>query len=156
VDPRQQPPLLQPATLADLEVMLPLMQGYYGDDHLQFDAGRQRAALSRLLQEPQWGRVWLIQWQQRTVGYVAVCFGFSLELGGNDAYLDELYVSPADRGHGVVRHALQHVERALTGLGIHALHLEVDTRNASAQRLYSAIGYTPRDRYFLMSKQLSA
>ena len=148
--------MLHLATVADLEVLLPLMQGYYRDDHLEFDATRQRAALCRLLQEPQWGRVWLIQLQNRPIGYVAVCFGFSLELGGNDAYLDELFVLPEARGQGVARYALQHLSGALAELGICALHLEVDQRNVSAQRLYSALGYLKRERYFLMTRPLAA
>ena len=148
-------PALQLAQLADLPVLLPLMQGYYRDDHLEFDAQRHPATLARLLQEPQWGRVWLIQQQRQPVGYVAVSFGFSLELCGNDAYIDELFVIPAARGQGVARHALQQLDGELALLGIRALHLEVDRGNAPAQRLYSALGYGRRDRYFLMTRQLA-
>jgi ribosomal protein S18 acetylase RimI-like enzyme len=115
---------------------------------------RQRSALLRLLDEPQWGRVWLLRLPDRIIGYVAVCFGFSLELGGNDAYVDEMYVVPECRGRGFGRHALQQLDEPLTQLGIRALHLEVDQQNHAAQRLYSALGYRRRDRYFLMTKDL--
>lgn len=145
---------LKLAAVADLEVLLALMRGYYRDDHLQFELQQQRAAMLRLLEEPQWGRVWLMQLPAGIVGYVAVCFGFSLELGGNDAYLDELYVVPEARGRGVARSALQQLNEPLAQLGIRALHLEVDRHNQAAQRLYSALGYHKRDRYFLMTRDL--
>jgi ribosomal protein S18 acetylase RimI-like enzyme len=83
-----------------------------------------------------------------------VCFGFSLELAGNDAYLDEIYVVPEARNRGIGRHALQQLNQPLAELGIRALHLEVDQHNHTAQRLYSALGYRKRDRYFLMSRDL--
>ncbi len=134
------PPALQLATPADLEVLLPLMAGYYRDDHLDFDPVRHRLALSRLLHEPHWGRVWMIELEQVVVGYLAVCFGFSLELCGNDAYLDELFVVPQARGRGVARHALQQLDGVLVQLGICALHLEVDQHNHAAQELYAALG----------------
>ena len=147
---------MQLATPVDCDLVLPLMQAYYRADQLEFDVTRQGEALRRLLREPQWGRVWLIRWQGTTVGYVVVCFGFSLELAGNEAYLDELFVQPEARGHGLARHALQHLETELRALGICALHLEVDVRNATAQRVYSALGYGRRDRYFLMTRHLGS
>lgn len=145
---------LELARVSDLELLIELMQGYYQDDELRFDPARQRTAMLRLLGEPQWGRVWLIRLLDQVVGYVAVCFGFSLELGGNDAYVDELYVVPAARGQGLATHALQHLSEALAELGLCAVHLEVDQHNAAAQRLYSALGYRKRDRYFLMTRLL--
>jgi ribosomal protein S18 acetylase RimI-like enzyme len=145
---------LQLAGITDLEVLMELMRGYYRDDHLHFEPALQRSAMLRLLEEPQWGRVWLIGLTDRIVGYVAVCFGFSLELAGNDAYVDEVYVVPDARGRGIGRHALQQLDQPLAQLGIRALHLEVDRENHSAQRLYSAIGYRKRERYFLMTKEL--
>ena len=61
----------------DLEAILPLMRGYYRDDVLRFDEARARTAMSRLLAEPQWGRVILIEIGTRAIGYVAVCIGFT-------------------------------------------------------------------------------
>jgi diamine N-acetyltransferase len=145
---------LQQAERAALELLLELMRGYYRDDHLDFELERQRSAMLQLLEEPQRGRVWLIRLPDRVVGYVAVCFGFSLELGGRDAYIDQMYVVPEARGRGIARHALQQLNSPLAELGIRALHLEVDQHNHAAQKLYSSLGYRRRDRYFLMTRNL--
>jgi|HigsolmetaAR202D_1030399.scaffolds.fasta_scaffold00343_3 GNAT superfamily N-acetyltransferase len=139
---------------SDLETILPLMQGYYRDDELRFDAVRAHAAMSRLLAEPQWGRVILIEVGAEAVGYVAVCIGFSLEFGGNDAFIDEVFVQPAHRGRGFARQAMQYAMNAAREWGICALHLEVDRDNLAAKRLYASLGYRPRERYHLMTAAL--
>ena len=74
------------ATLADFDTIVALMRGYYRDDRLEFDPARHGTALQRLLREPQWGSVLLLESQGAYIGYVAICIGYSLELGGNDAF----------------------------------------------------------------------
>ena len=49
------------ATLQDLPQLIELMRGYYRDDGLEFEAERATATMSRLLSEPLWGRVYLIE-----------------------------------------------------------------------------------------------
>ena len=107
--------------------------------------------MSRLLSEPLWGRVYLIEDGGEFVGYIAICIGFSLELGGNDAYIDELFVRPEHRGRGHARRALEFVTKSASSWGFVALHLEVDRENVAAQRLYAQLGYDKRDRYYLMT-----
>lgn len=147
-------PRIERASLADLDSLLPLMRGYYRDDGLAFDLERATRTLHRLLSEPQWGRVDLLRLDTTVVGYVAICFGFSLELGGNDAYIDELFVLPEHRGRGYASRAIHEIARQLSAAGLRALHLEVDRDNAAAQQLYAGLGFERRERYFLMTRSL--
>jgi ribosomal protein S18 acetylase RimI-like enzyme len=112
------------------------------------------AAVTRLLTEPQWGRIYLMETQTAIVGYLTVCIGYSIELGGNDAFIDELYVLTAYRRHGHARRALEFVTESAVAWGICALHLEVDRDNDRAQRLYPQLGYLKRDRYYFMTAVL--
>jgi diamine N-acetyltransferase len=139
------------ATDADLAALLELMRGYYRDDGLRFDAEQSRATLLRLLQEPQWGRVWLAELDSIAVGYVALCLGFSLQFGGNDAFIDEIFVLPEQRGRGYGRALMEFAGAAACDLGVTAVHLEVDRGNESARHLYSSLGYREPDRYLLMT-----
>jgi ribosomal protein S18 acetylase RimI-like enzyme len=136
-------------------VLVELMRGYYRDDGLSFDAGRAAATMARLLAEPQWGGAWVLEAEGAIAGYIAICMGFSLELGGNDAYIDELFVLPEHRGRGYGRLLTDFAAEAIAARGCVALHLEVDRENDSALRLYAALGYERRDRYFLMTRRLS-
>lgn len=142
---------IRTATPGDFAALLELMRGYYRDDGLEFDADTHARAMDRLLREPQWGRVWLAESDGVIVGYLALCIGFSLELGGNDAFVDEVFVLPEHRGRGLGRKLLEFAAEAARTLGIVAMHLEVDRANIAAQGLYTSLGYERRDRYFIMT-----
>lgn len=147
-------PHIRIATPDDLPTLFELMRGYYRDDGLTFDPVRNGAAMRRLLQEPHWGRVLLLVDESSPIGYLAICIGYSLELGGNDAFIDEVYVQPEYRGRGLGGRLLQQAVALAPELGIRALHLEVDRGNEPAQRLYAALEFRKRDRYHLMSRHL--
>jgi ribosomal protein S18 acetylase RimI-like enzyme len=83
-----------------------------------------------------------------------VTFGYSIEFGGRDAFLDELFISPDARGRGLGTRALEVAAQACREAGILAVRLEVDRGNTGAQRLYRAHGFVDHDRY-LMTRWLS-
>ena len=147
--------LIRPGTLDDLESLIELMRGYYRDDHLPFDPIAASRVMERLLREPQWGRVWLAEVDRQPIGYLALCIGFSLEFGGNDAFIDEVFIVPQQRGHGYGRQLLEVAGQSARELGLSALHLEVDRSNQRAQQLYQSLGYERRERYFVMSKKIA-
>ena len=60
----------------------------YTFDHIPFDEHVTCVALGALLQEPAAGQVWLITDGADPVGYLVVTFGYSLEFGGRDAFID--------------------------------------------------------------------
>jgi GNAT superfamily N-acetyltransferase len=111
------------------------------------------AALAQLAEDAALGRVWLILADGEPVGYVAVTFGFSLEYGGRDAFVDELFVRPAQRGRGLGGRTLEAIEPRCAELGVRALHLVVERRNPRALSLYRRHGFRDNDRR-LLSKRL--
>lgn len=145
--------LLQ-ATPADLPALLPYLRAYAQFDGLAFDEERSRRIVGALLRDPRLGRVAFIVDAARRCGYVALCYGYSIELGGRDAFVDELYIEPDSRNRGLGSLALKHACGLARADGIVALHLEVRRDNEQAQRYYARHGFTPRDRYFLLSRRL--
>jgi len=142
-------PIFVLARAADIDLVLTLMPEYYAFDHLRFDEAKARAALQQLISDDTRGRIWLIQLGGETVGYIVLAFGFSLEFHGRDAFVDEVYVREAYRRRGIGHAALRFVEAACPGLGVHALHLEVERRNTNAQALYRKLGFVDQDRYLM-------
>ncbi|MCA1563981.1 MAG: GNAT family N-acetyltransferase, partial [Acidobacteria bacterium] len=69
-----------------------------------------RTAIVRLLDEPDRGRIWAATGAQGLVGYVVLTLGYSLEYHGIDSFVDELYVVPKERGHGLGKRGLALVE----------------------------------------------
>jgi hypothetical protein len=67
------------AAESDADVLLEFMRAYYAFDGHGFDHGKARLALTALLRDAQFGRAWLVLDGASPVGYVALCFGYSLE-----------------------------------------------------------------------------
>jgi ribosomal protein S18 acetylase RimI-like enzyme len=131
-----------------------LMRAYYAFDGHGFDEAVVARTLTELLSNPAYGLAWFIEADGAVAGYMVICFGYSLELGGRDAFVDEIYLHERFRGQGLGREALSFMIAEAKRLGIKALHLEVDAGNLAAQRLYAALGFTPRGRFRLMSRAL--
>jgi GNAT superfamily N-acetyltransferase len=144
-------PSFRIATDADADLVLGMIREYYAFDHHPFDPDKARAALIGLLREPAFGRVWLICAREAVVGYIVLTFGYSLELLGRDAFVDEFFLLESHRGQGWGRKTMEFVEEAARALGVHAIHLEVTRHNAGAQQFYPKLGFKDRDHH-LMSK----
>jgi ribosomal protein S18 acetylase RimI-like enzyme len=140
-----------PATTADDDRLWPMVEALNTEDGHPVDERALRAL--RVLLEPAnaFGFVRLIEADGACVGYATICFGFSVEFGGRDAFLDELYLRPAARGHGLGARVLDALATELAALGVVALHLEVMPDNP-ANRLYARAGFKDRGR--LMTKTL--
>ena len=140
------------AMIADLTVLLELVQEFHENENLPFDQTIERDVLTHFLTDESLGQAWLIQ-QEDVIGYIVLTLGYSLEYRGQDAFIDELYLRPQHRGQGIGTQTLAFAEDACRVLGVQALHLEVDFNNPKAQRLYHKVGYQRHDR-FLMTKNL--
>lgn len=51
------------------------------------------AAIRPLLGESSLGRIFLICSEGAPVGYIVICFGYTIEFGGRDAFVDELFIA---------------------------------------------------------------
>jgi ribosomal protein S18 acetylase RimI-like enzyme len=98
--------------------------------------------------------VYLVGLSRAPVGYVVITFGWSVEFGGLDAFVDELYIRPAVRGRGMASDVLVALPNALAEAGVKAMHLEADRRDEKLVALYQRAGFRTRDRYVLMTRSL--
>jgi len=145
---------LQPVQEETVGQLMDLMQAYYLYEELDFSPAAARRAAINLVTEERLGRIWFILSDNKIVGYLALAFGFSLEFGGRDAFVDEFFILEGYRGQGIGKSALGLVEPLLKESQILALHLEVDRQNAKAKQFYLSQGFENRERFHLMSKRL--
>jgi ribosomal protein S18 acetylase RimI-like enzyme len=141
------------AHLRDLPLLLELMQELYGYEERPFQLNRAEIAMQQLLDQASLGQVYFVIVNTEIAGYVVLTFGFSLEFGGRDAFIDELYLKEAYRGQGIGGKTLEFVAQICRTEKIQALHLEVDVGNQRAQTLYEKAGFLIRSSH-LMSKSL--
>jgi GNAT superfamily N-acetyltransferase len=142
------------AEIADASTVLQLMRLLQDDDpwSVPFDDARVLRDLNVLLDNPSTGLAYLIRQDGEVAGYLLLCFDYSLEYGGKGAWIDELFVDKAHRGHGIGTDALRFAEEAARQAGACVLHLEVNRGNPAID-LYRRYGFQEHDRY-LMSKAL--
>jgi GNAT superfamily N-acetyltransferase len=143
------------ATPADIDLLVQLMREYYAFDHLPFDEQIARPALENFVGDPTFGSVWIIQYGGESVGYLVLTLGYSLEYGGRDAFVDEIYIRERHRGRGIGQQALAFAEDVCRSLGVRALHLEVERENTNAHAVYRKVGFTDHDRYLMTKRILS-
>lgn len=144
---------LRVATPADLATVLPIVADFHHHEKIATTPAHRETALRGLLSDPRLGAAVLAERQGKVVGYALLCLGYSVEFGGRDAFVDELYVAPEARGTGVGQRLLAELETIATKQRVVALHLEVDHANPRAHDLYKRLGYRDHDRH-LMTKRL--
>ncbi len=129
------------------------MRAYYVEDGHAFHEERQPAALAALVAGgTALGHGWLVRHRGQPVGYVVLTLGFSIEAGGCEGCIDELYLVPEVRGRGLGRRVLALLEGEAARLGVRRLFLEVEHGNR-AIALYRRAGFVDHGRY-LLSKRL--
>lgn len=133
----------------DLDRLEKMVALYHAFEGIESDEAHRRAALEPLLTGSPHGAIWLIGPQMAPVGYIAVSFGWSLELGGLDGVLDEFWIREKVRGRGMGTEALTALQKALKDAGVMALSLEVAAGNDTAARLYERAGFARRDYHFM-------
>lgn len=138
----------------DLDRLLKLTADFSAEMGIENDADHRGKALMPLLEGSPHGAVYVIGPAKSPVGYVILSFGWSLEFGGMDGFVDELYIRPAVRGRGMASDVLYSLPKALKEAGLKALHLEVAREDEDAQRLYRRARFVPRDGAMLMSRVL--
>ena len=85
----------------DLPRLLPLVAAFHEHQGFGTSPEHQHDAILPLLEGSPYGAVWLIGPRRAPVGYVVVSFGWSVEYGGLDAVVDELFVRSAVRNRGM-------------------------------------------------------
>lgn len=145
---------LRRANESDLDLILNYARAYHGFEGIVCPDEDLAASVLHLILSPACGRLWLICVGTTPIGYVAVCFGYSIEFCGRDAFIDELFLDLEYRGGRVGTSVLDLVKAEMMLLDVRALHLQVAESNARALRLYRSAGFMPRQGFLFLSLPL--
>lgn len=137
------------ATPDDRPMLVTLMSEFYAESSVPIDPARAERTFAALLSDPARGAAWLVGADEQIAGYVVMTLGFSMEYGGLDAFVDDLFVRPAFRGRGLGRLALETVLDECRALDVRAVHLEVGAENDVARNLYARSGFRDTGRHLL-------
>lgn len=145
--------VLRPVGHGDLDALTALVRAYYAYDQHDWDGVTQVAALRQLCDGMPYARCFFILLEGQRIGYVSASYGFSIEVGGLDFFLDEVFLDAAWQGRGLGRLVLALIEDEVRALGGLRLCLEAELHNPRAAHLYATSGYAEHERR-LLSKVL--
>lgn len=145
--------MLHLASAEDLPRIAPMVTAFHAHHGLPTTQEHRDAALDLLFSGEVQAAAWMIGPRRSPVGYIVIAFGFSIELGGRDAFIDEFFIRDAVRGRGMGTQVLATLLPMLRDMGVRALHLETQ-RSGERPGVYQRAGFKSRDGYHLMTRML--
>ena len=142
---------LKIASNDDVGLVFRLMKDYYREVDSMAHPKKHRWELEKMIANPAVGRVWLVHTSTDVLGYLVLSLGFSLEILAGEAFLDDVYIIPGARRHGVARQAICLALAQAPSLGAHAVHVEVAVQNEKERAYFRLLGFQDRDRHSLMT-----
>jgi GNAT superfamily N-acetyltransferase len=148
---------IQTGIPADTPHVVALMEQYWTLEGIAgFESATLCQLLGDLLSQPHLGTVWIAREGSELVGYLIAVYVFSFEYQGLIAEIDELFVLPHARRHGLGTALLDIAEAALADAGCTFVQLQLGAANRTARTFYDRRGYTARAGYELLGKRLAA
>lgn len=138
----------------DTERVLSLMTRYHEEAGIRSDEVIRARAVAPLLDGSPHGAIWLIGPQRAPLGYVVVSFGWSVQRGGTEGWVEECYIRPSVRGRGIGTEVLHAVAVSLGKGGVIALHTRVGRENDALVRFCKRVGFRPQDNILLLTDVL--
>jgi GNAT superfamily N-acetyltransferase len=133
------------STMNDLqhkEKLVAMMQALYAEDKSELPVDQSRFAINveTLVAKPSQGRIVLFRQSELLRGYALLIPYWSNEFGGTVLFVDEMFVIPEARNHGIGRSFFKFLDQTRPFEAV-ALALEVSPGNAGALRLYESLGF---------------
>ena len=139
-------PEIRPARPADRDATLALLLAQLREHEIATPPAAVAAALDGLMTHPERGSVLVATRDGRVVGVAALSATWTIEHGGAAMWLEELYVEPSYRSHGVGRALLSAAADAARAHGARTLDLEVEASHTRAANLYAREGFRRLER----------
>jgi GNAT superfamily N-acetyltransferase len=137
------------ASSVDIPALVGLMREFYAEAGHALDDDWAASSFSALLGDPARGMAWIVKVDSVPAGHAVLTFRHSMEFGGLDAFVDDLFVRPGHRRRGLGRSLLAELFDECRRRGVLAVHVEAGEGNAAARSLYASFGMRDRGRLLL-------
>ncbi|MBU6213366.1 MAG: GNAT family N-acetyltransferase [Actinomycetales bacterium] len=138
------------AVPGDIDELTRLGELYCAADHAQWVPERARRGFEGLLGDDTHGVVLVSEHHGAVVGYAVLTWGWSIECGGRESLLDEMFIELP--GQGLGSELLEAVVAAAKEHGAARVFLETEAANAEARDFWLARGFEIEDSVWLQSR----
>ncbi len=129
--------------------ILPLIESYQAFYQVpDIDPEKNRRHFSRFLNDHSRGILFLFRHQQQAVGFATIYYTFSSSRAEEVGVLNDLFVLPEQRGHGIGRQLIEHAATVVKEKGLSRLQWLTANSNTTAQRFYEKAGAKKSDWFF--------
>jgi GNAT superfamily N-acetyltransferase len=125
------------------------MKEYYQIEKKEFDRANSISAIKLLFKHPEFGSLWMIKRGGISIGYFCLAYNYSLDIGGRDCFLDEIYIEEQHRRLGIGTLILEQISDFLRKNEFKGIHLLVYDFNAPAIHFYEKLGFIPEHGKFM-------
>jgi GNAT superfamily N-acetyltransferase len=139
---------IRPALPADAALVLEFIRELAEYERLAHEVDATEGAIAAALFAPN-PRVFaeIAEWNGKPAGFALWFYNFSTFRGRHGLYLEDLFVRPAFRGHGIGKALLRHLARRCIAENLARLEWWVLDWNEPALAFYRSIGATPMDEW---------
>ncbi|MCA0376720.1 MAG: GNAT family N-acetyltransferase [Gemmatimonadetes bacterium] len=139
---------LRAATRADVPVIRALIEGLADYERLRHECVATDAQLeATLFGARPYAEVVLAEWEGAVAGFALFFHNYSTFLARPGIYLEDLFVQPALRGHGIGKALLVHLAHLAVARGCGRLEWSVLDWNVDAIGFYTKLGARPNDAW---------
>jgi len=128
---------IEMATTSDIPMLCTLLD-YLFSQEVEFkpDHETQSRGLEMILNNNNIGNIFVAKKNEKTIGMVILLYTASTALGERVALLEDMVVSPNERGLGIGSMLLDHAVKYATEEGCKRITLLTDKTNIGAQKFY--------------------
>ncbi len=139
---------LRPVTEGELDTFAGFVVGLYQDDPggVPMTLERAKRQVASVLAFPHRARPMLIMFNEVPIGHLILVPYWSNEFGGDIVWLDEIFVLPEHRRHGIGTAVLARLQKMAAEEGWWRIELEAHRRNQRALAVYARAGFEVEDR----------
>jgi ribosomal protein S18 acetylase RimI-like enzyme len=150
--------MIREASHDDIPSLVQMMDEFYAESDVELDHLAATHSFDALFDKPEFATTYIVNDGAIEAGYVVLTVCFSMEFGGFEGHIEDLYVRPVARRKGFGRDLLHALIVDCDDRKLCALSVEVAPDNVAARMLYAQLGLQTRtdERHVMTAKLLSS
>lgn len=134
--------MIAEASIRDIPALCDLLSELFAQESdFQPDRDKQIAGLRLIVENPQYGKIFVMRREGTVVGMVNLLLSISLRWGGRMILLEDMIVRADCRGQGLAAALLSHAIAYARSIGAVQITLFTDAENRRAISLYERMGF---------------